>query len=104
MSDFVLVRGIDAAAARPLLDTWKAKRKWVRSVELLDAWEPQQLQINGRDAVGYMKGKHKADLAELVLLIQENGGNVVHLRLHRSRAERPEEDLGEWASRRNGGM
>ena len=99
MSDFLLVRGIDATAARPLFDAWKASRKWVRSIELRDAWEPQQLEINGRAAVGYMKGKHKAELADLVLLIQDNGGRVVHLKLHRSQAERLEEDLGEWASR-----
>jgi hypothetical protein len=74
----------------------------VRSVELRDAWEPQQLEINGRDAGAYMKGKHKGDLAELVLLIQEHGGRVVHLMLHRSTVERYEEDLIEWACRRTG--
>ena len=100
MSDFLLVRGIDETTARRLFDGWKTTRKWVRSVEMRDAWEPQQLEINGRDAVHCMKGKHKADLADLVLLIQENGGRVIHLMLHRRNAERIEEDLGEWASRR----
>ena len=99
MSDFLLVRGIDTEATRPLFDTWKATRKWVRAVGLRDAWEPQQLEINGRDACNYMRGKHKSDLAELVLLIQEHGGRAVHLMLHRSVAERIEEDLGEWARR-----
>src|SRR5262245_6398741 len=97
MSDFLLVRGIDPAAARPVFDSWKANRKWVRSVELRDAWEPQQLEINGRDAGNYMTGKHKAQLAELILLIQQSGGRVIHLMLHRRAAERIEEDLGEWA-------
>jgi hypothetical protein len=101
MSDFLLIRGIDANAARPLFDGWKANRKWVRSVELRDAWEQQQLTINGRDAVVFMAGKHKADLAELVLLLQAHGGRVIHLMLHRSTADRIEEDLGEWASRRS---
>jgi hypothetical protein len=97
MSDLLLVRGIDVTAARPLFDLWKANRKWVRSVELRDAWEPQQLEINGRDAGALMRGKHKGDLADLVLLIQANGGHVVHLMLHRSNAERSEEDLADWA-------
>jgi hypothetical protein len=100
MSDFLLVRGIDAASARPLLEEWAAKRKWVRSVELRDAWEPQELEINRRNAVVFMRGKHKDDLAALVVLIQEYGGRVVHLMLHRSRAQRSEQDLGEWASSR----
>lgn len=100
MSDFLLVRGIDASAVRSLFDSWKANRKWVRSVGLRDAWEPQQLEINGRDAVAYLRGKHQADLADLVLLIQAHGGHVIHLMLHRSEVERREEDLGEWACRR----
>jgi hypothetical protein len=100
MSDFLLVRGIDANAARPLFDAWKAARKWVRSVELRDAWEPQELEINHRNAIAFMRGKHKDELAALVLLIQEHGGRVVHLMLHRSTAERSEQDLGEWATHR----
>jgi hypothetical protein len=79
MSDFLLVRGIDETSARRLFDGWKATRKWVRSVEMRDAWEPHELEINRRNAVHYMKGKHKAELANLVLLIQENGGRVIHL-------------------------
>jgi hypothetical protein len=80
-----------------LFDAWKASRKWVRSVELRDTWDPQQLEINARDACAYLRGKHKPDLAELVILVQEHGGRVIHLMLHRSAAERMEEDLGEWA-------
>ena len=34
-----------------------------------------------------------------MLLIHENGGKVIHLMLHRSKAERLEKDLGEWARR-----
>jgi hypothetical protein len=99
MSDFLLVRGINAVALQPLIDKWQASRKWVRSVSLREAWEPQQLEINSRDACAYMRPKHKADLAELVLLIQTHGGRVTHLMLHRSVAERIEEDVGEWARR-----
>jgi hypothetical protein len=47
-----------------------------------------------------MNGKHKDDLAALVFLIQESGGRVIHLMLHRSTVERLEKDLDEWASRR----
>ena len=99
MSDFLLVRDIDAAAARRTFDVWKANRKWVRSIDLRDVWGPQQLEINGRDAGMYMRGKHKADLAELVILIQQHGGRVIHLMLHRGAAERIEEDLDAWARR-----
>jgi hypothetical protein len=99
MSNFLLVRGIDASAVQPLFDAWKAPRQWVRCVELRDAWELQQLEINGRNANAFLQGKHKAELAELVLLIQEHGGQVIHLSLV-GKSERYEEDLGEWASRR----
>ena len=95
MSDLLLVRGIDASTARPIIASWKMNRNWVRSVELRNAWEPQQLEINGRNAVAFMKGKHKAELAEFVLLIESHGGSVIHLMLHRSTAERCEEDLTE---------
>jgi hypothetical protein len=60
------------------------------------------LEINGRDAGAYMKGKHRAELAELILLLSENGGRVIHLMLHRSQAERIEEDLLDWARREAG--
>jgi hypothetical protein len=100
MSDLLVVRGIDAAAARPLFEAWAAPREWVRSVELRDAWEPQELEINRRNAVVFTRGKHKGDFAALVLLIQEHGGRVIHLKLHRRTVDRMEEDLGEWASRR----
>jgi hypothetical protein len=100
MSDWLLVRGIDATSATPLFEAWAATRKWVRAVELRDGWEPQELEINRRNAVVFMRGKHKDDLAALVLLIQQHGGRVVHLMLHRSTVERSEQDLGEWASRR----
>lgn len=102
MSDLLVVRGIDATRTRPLLNAWAAVRKWVRSAELRDAWEPQELEINGRNAVTFMRGKHKGDLAALVLLLQEHGGRVVHLMLHRRPVDRVEEDLAAWASRRSG--
>lgn len=98
MSDLLVVRQIDDAAARPLLDSWAATREWVRSVELRDAWDTQELEINRRNAVFYKRGKHRDDLAALVLLLQEHGGRVVHLSLHRRPAETVEVDLGEWAS------
>lgn len=101
MSDFLLVRGIDRTEAKRVLDAWKATHKWVRSVELSDVWEPQHLKINGRDAIVYMTGKHKVDLAGLILLILQSGGHVVHLMLHRREAERIEEDLGEWALKKS---
>jgi hypothetical protein len=99
VSDFLLVRGIDATAARGAFEAWKAGRAWARSVELRDGWEPQELEINRRNAVAHLTGKHRAELAELVLMIQDRGGRVIHLMLHRSAAERVEEDLGEWATR-----
>ena len=99
MSDFILVRGLDKSSLRPLFDAWKANRKWVRTVDVETRWEPQQLEINGHDAVAYMKGKHRAELAELIVLIHANGGQVIHLMLHRSKAERIEEDLLAWAQR-----
>jgi hypothetical protein len=102
MSDFLLIRGLDVAELRPLLDAWKKPHKWVRSVDVHTRWEPQQLEINGRDAGAYMKGKHRAELAELILLLSENGGRVIHLMLHRSQAERIEEDLLDWARREAG--
>lgn len=98
MSDLLLVRGIKASVIRPLFEAWALPRKWVQSVELRDRWEPQELEINRRNAVGFMRGKHRDDLAELVLLIQESGGQVVHLTLRRSTVEHLEHDLGEWAS------
>ena len=99
MSDFLFVRGIDAAATRPLFDAWKSTRKWVRSVGLRDSWEPQALEINRRNAMTFTVGKHKVDLAHLVLLIQERGGRVIHSILHRRPVDRLEEDMGEWAIR-----
>jgi hypothetical protein len=93
MSDLMLLRGINAAAAKPLLDAWRKGRKWVRKIELRDAWEPQELEINGRNGLCYMQGKHKEELADLILLLEDNGGQVIHLKLHRSLAERIEEDL-----------
>jgi hypothetical protein len=99
MSDFFLVRGIDTAVAHSVFAAWKVTRKWVRSVELVDVWEPQHLEINRRDAIFYMVGKHKVDLAQLVLMIQEHGGHAIHLKLRRN-PERIEEDLGAWAIHR----
>jgi hypothetical protein len=99
MSDFLLVRGLDAVAALPLFDSWRVSRKWVRSVELRDVYEAQELEINGRNAVAFMRGKHKADLADLVLLLHDHGGRVVHLMLHRSTVERCGQDLEKWARR-----
>ncbi len=102
MTDFLLVRGISTDAARSVLATWKASRKWVRLVELVDVYEPQHLEINRRDATFFMVGKHKVDLARLILLIQEAGGRAIHLKLHRRVAPRIEEDLGEWALKQAG--
>lgn len=99
MSDLLVVRGIDGPTARPLLQAWAASQAWVNSVELRDAWEPQELEINHRNAVAFIRGKHKRDLAALVLLLQEHGGQVIHVMLHRRKVDRVEEDLGEWASR-----
>ena len=97
MSDLLVVRGIDAAAARGSLDEWAASREWVRSVTLRDAWEPQQLEINRRCALKYKHGKHKLELAELVLRLAECGAQVIHVMLHRHTQERAEQDLWEWA-------
>jgi hypothetical protein len=94
----MLLRGLNATTAKPVLDAWKRHRRWVRSIELRDAWEPQELEINGRSGVNYRKGKHKAELADLILLLHDCGGQVIHLMLHRQ-PERIEEDLTEWASR-----
>jgi hypothetical protein len=102
MSDLLVVRGIKPAEARPLLGAWAAAQKWVKSAELRDAWEPQELEINGRNAVAFMRGKHKDDLAGLVRFLQEHGGQVVHMMLHRRPVDRVEEDLAGWASRRAG--
>jgi hypothetical protein len=94
--EFLLVRGIDEVAARPLLDAWKAVHKWVRSVNLLDIWYPQHLVINSREAVKYLKGRHQDDLADLVALLEENGGRVIHLTANREKPEELEEDLSRW--------
>ncbi len=99
MSDLVLVRGIDQTAAQPLFDAWKKDREWVRSIELQRRWEPQELEINGHAAVKYLTGKHKSEFAELVLLIDGRGGQVIHLMLHRREGERLEQDLVQWATR-----
>jgi hypothetical protein len=95
--DFLLVRGIDEVAARPLLDAWKAAHKWVRSVDLVDYWCPQHLVINNREAVKYLKGRYQDDLADLVALLEENGGCVIHLTANREKPEASEEDLSRWA-------
>jgi hypothetical protein len=92
MSDFLIVRGIDALTAQPLLDAWKATRQWVRTVELRDSLEPRELEINRKNAIVFLKGKHKRDLMALVSLIQERGGRVVHL-MERGESERIEQDL-----------
>jgi hypothetical protein len=83
--------GTDAACS--VLATWKASRKWVRSVELMQVYEPQALMINRRHPS--MVGKHKVDLAELILLIEGAGGRVIHLKLRRQ--GRIEENLSAWA-------
>lgn len=95
--DFLLVRGIDQVAARPLLDAWKAAHKWVRSIYFVDICYPQTLFINGRDAVKYLKGRQQDDLADLVALLEENGGRVIRLTANREKPEESEEDLGRWA-------
>jgi hypothetical protein len=102
MTDFLQVRGLASDAVRTVLATWKASRNWVRSVELVDVNEPQHLEINRRDAIFFMRGKHKFDLADLILLIQGAGGRAIHLKLHRRIAPRIEEDLGEWALKQAG--
>jgi len=92
MSDFLIVRGIDTLTAQPLLDAWKAARQWVRTVELRDSLEPWELEINRKNAIVFLKGKHKHDLMALVSMIHDRGGRVVHL-MERGESERIERDL-----------
>jgi hypothetical protein len=97
MSDYWILRGIDASDARPVFEAWTAKKRWVRSVELRNGYELQELEINRKPAGNYQKGKHKVELAELVVLLQKHGGRVIHVMLHRHVAERLEEDMSDWA-------
>ena len=101
MSDFLIVRGIEPLGLRVVFETWRAGRKRVKSIEVRNAWELQELEINRRNVVKHKQGKHKLDLAQLVVLIQLAGGCVIHVKLHRSRGRRIEEDLSEWARRHN---
>jgi hypothetical protein len=102
MSDLLVIQGTDAITAQAVLDAWARGRAWVRSATTRDAWEPLQLEINGRNARGYMQGKHKFELAELVRAFGEVGGRVVHVMLHRAGYERSERNLAEWADQAGG--
>src|SRR4051812_18092398 len=97
MSDFLVVRGIDRVAARAVLNAWAAERRWVKSAETRDTTEREELFINGCDAGKYVRGKHAAELAELVVRLGDAGGRVVHVMFRRRHQERIEQDLGAWA-------
>jgi hypothetical protein len=59
------------------------------------------LQINGKNAYHFMRGKHKHEVAELILTISRLGGTVLHIALRD--ADRFETELAEWAARINAG-
>ena len=92
MSDLLTIRGIGPEPATRLLQEWATARPWVRSAELRRRWEAAELEINGRNAARLMRGKHKTELAELVLLVEREGGRVVHVMLRDDR--RVEADRG----------
>jgi hypothetical protein len=97
MSDLLVIRGMNAEPANRLLEQWAQSRPWARSAEVHQRWEPGELEINGHNAMKFMRGKHKQELAELILLLERAGARVVHVMLRDD--HRAEEDLGEWASR-----
>jgi hypothetical protein len=97
MSDYLIIRGIQPARANNVLGEWAKPRRWAREADVRRAWDPQELFINGRNAIRLMKGKHKQELAELVLLLAQHGASAVHVMLRDD--QRLEVDLGEWAGR-----
>ena len=93
MSDLLVVRGIDASAARLALDEWALSRQWVKSVDLRDRWESQELEINSRNAIAFVRGKHRAELMALVELLRAHQAQVVHVMWRRSGSKREEQVL-----------
>lgn len=97
MSDLLVIRDINDDALAETLNAWRSSRQWARAVEVRDGWESRELRINRRNAFHHLRGKHKSELAALVLDICSRGGRVVHVELRDS--FRREADLREWAMR-----
>lgn len=97
MSDLLIVRSPKTQSVERALLDWSGTRQWVKSAELHDGWEKSELQINRRNAYKFMRGKHKHELAELVMAICDLGGSVVHVALRGD--QRSETELRDWAMR-----
>jgi hypothetical protein len=66
MSDYLIIRGIEPERANDLLAKWAKPRQWARNADVRRAWDPQELFINDRNAIRFMKGKHKQELISRV--------------------------------------
>ena len=97
MSDLLTIRGIDTEAANEFLRAWARSKPWARSAQVCRRWEPAELEVGGRNAIRFMKGKHKRELAELVLALGHAGGQLIRVKLRDD--QRLEQDLGDWARR-----
>lgn len=97
MSDFLVVRGGTNAEIRKVLQAWKASNQWVNLIELNRRCDPDELEINRVNAVGRLRGKHKADLAELILMLARIDVQTVHVKLRESGRE--EFQLTDWATK-----
>lgn len=64
-------------------------------IELRHRCDPDELETNRVNAIGRMRGKHKTDLAELILMLAQIDAKVIHVQLRK--ADRKEIDLIEWA-------